>query len=94
MWQTMGMLDDDSLIKHVTAFANTRGGYMIFGLEETGKGGFPKAIPAVDSKEINRERMEQILLSNISPRLHVKIAEIPHIRRRSQFLLFRFPTVC
>jgi len=49
-----GMLDDDSLVKHVTAFANSNGGYMIFGVEGTGKGGFPKAILGIDSEEVKR----------------------------------------
>jgi predicted HTH transcriptional regulator len=48
------MLDDDSLVKHVTAFANSNGGYMIFGVEGTGKGGFPKAILGIDSEEVKR----------------------------------------
>jgi len=86
-----GMIDDDSLIKHVTAFANTRGGHIIFGVEGTERGGFPKAIPGIDSKEINRERMEQILLSNVSPRLHVKIVEIPHNVEGKSVLLVQIP---
>ena len=45
-----GLIDDDQLIRHVTAFANTRGGFIIFGVEETGRGGFPKAIPGIDQQ--------------------------------------------
>ncbi len=73
-----GLLDDDSLVRHITAFANTKGGFLVFGVEETGKGGWPKSIPGVESAETNKERIEQILLSNISPRVHVKIKQIEH----------------
>jgi predicted 3-demethylubiquinone-9 3-methyltransferase (glyoxalase superfamily) len=87
----IGLLNDDLLIKHVTAFANTRGGFIVFGVEETGKGGFPKDIPGIDCKEINKERMEQILLSNISPRLGVKIREIPHSASGRSILIVQIP---
>jgi len=86
-----GLIDDDQLIRHVTAFANTRGGFIIFGVEETGRGGFPKAIPGIDQQEINKERMEQILLSNISPRVNVKMRDIPHDNGQKRILLLQIP---
>lgn len=86
-----GLVDDDQLIKHVVAFSNTRGGFILFGVEETGKGGFPKDIPGVVSKEINKERMEQILLSNVSPRVHVKVREIPHTLSGRAILIVQIP---
>ena len=86
-----GLIDDDQLIRHVTAFANTRGGFIVFGVEETGRGGFPKAIPGIDQQEINKERMEQILLSNISPRVSVKMRDIPHDDAQKRILLLQIP---
>ena len=86
-----GLIDDDQLIKHVTAFANTRGGYIVFGVEETGKGGFPKAIPGIDQLDINKERMEQILLSNISPRVSVKMLDIPIVSSQKRILVLQIP---
>jgi predicted HTH transcriptional regulator len=64
------LVDDDQLVKHVSAFANSQGGLILFGIEETGRGGVPKDIPGVDTSRINKERIEQILLSNVSPRVH------------------------
>jgi hypothetical protein len=84
------LVDDDQLIKQVTAFANTRGGLIVFGVEETGRGGFPKSIPGID-QGANKERMEQILLSNISPRLGVKIREIPHENGGKCILIVQIP---
>lgn len=85
------LIDDERLVKHVSAFANTRGGEIVFGVEETGRGGYPKAIPGVNSADINKERIEQILLSNISPRLHVRIRAIDHEVSGKSILIIRVP---
>lgn len=85
------VIDDDSLIKHVSAFANTKGGFIVFGIEETGKGGYPKAILGIDNSLINKERMEQILLSNISPRLLPKIQAVPHQDTQKSILIIQIP---
>jgi len=67
------LLEDNKLLKHVSAFANTQGGFLVFGVKETGKGGYPKEILGIDKNQINKERIEQIILGNIQPRLNVKI---------------------
>ena len=72
------LVEDSKLLKQVSAFANTQGGYIVFGLEETGRGGYPKEIPGIDKSQANKERLEQIILGNIQPRLNVKIAAIEH----------------
>ena len=73
-------ISDDTLIKHVCAFANTRGGYLIFGVKESGDGGHPTEIKGIDSDKINKERIENIILAHITPRLVVgiKAIEIPN----------------
>lgn len=85
------LIDDNSLIKHVSAFANTRGGFLIFGIEETGAGGYPQDIPGVNRPLVNKERIEQILLSNIHPRLLVKIQEVEHLDPQKSMLIIQIP---
>lgn len=72
------MLDDNKLLKHVSAFANTQGGFLVFGIKETGKGGYPEEILGIDKNQINKEQIEQVLLGNIQPRLNVKIQLVEH----------------
>lgn len=69
---------DDCVLKHVCAFANTRGGDIVFGIKESGRGGHPVEIPGLDTRTLNKERIEQIILSNIAPRLDVGIRAIAH----------------
>jgi hypothetical protein len=85
------LVDDDQLLKHVCAFANSRGGFIAFGVEETGKGGLPRNIPGVNSIDINKERMEQIILSNISPRVQTKIAAVEHEAKGKSVLIVQVP---
>lgn len=85
------LLEKKKLLKHVSAFANTQGGFMVFGVKETGKGGYPKEIPGIDSNLINKEQMEQIILGNIHPRLNVKIQLIPHRDPKKRILVIQIP---
>ena len=71
------MITDKDLVKHVCAFANTRGGHIIFGVKESGDGGYPVEITGLDASKVNKERLEQIILSNVVPRLDVKIKLLP-----------------
>jgi len=84
-------LEDNKLLKQVSAFANTQGGFLIFGVEETGKGGYPKEIVGIDRGQINKERMEQIILSNIQPRLNVKIQIIEHQETSKAIVVVQIP---
>jgi predicted HTH transcriptional regulator len=69
-------LNDYSIIKQVTAFSNTKGGYLVYGIAETGKGGHPQYLNGIES-DFNKERLEQIILGNIIPRVSVQIKKIP-----------------
>ena len=82
--------DDDELIRHVDAFANAQGGRIICGIRATEKGGYPKDLLGIDNANINRERLEQILLTNIAPRLQTRMKEIPLTADKS-FLLIEIP---
>jgi len=85
------LLTDEDLLKHVSAFANTQGGYLIFGVKETGKGGYPEEIIGIDRSQVNKERIEQIILSNIQPRLNVKIQLIDHQDTSRVFIVIEIP---
>ena len=69
------MISDDKLVKHVTAFSNTSGGDLIFGIKERGGGRYPVDIPGIEDN-VNKERLEQIIISNIRPRIGVQFHEI------------------
>ena len=81
------LLEDNKLLKQISAFANTQGGFLVFGVEETGKGGYPKKILGIDKSQINKERIEQIILGNIQPRLSVKVQPIEHQQDSSKAIL-------
>jgi len=85
------LIDDEKLIKHVIAFANTGGGYIVFGVEESGRGGHPESIPGIDASEINKERIEQIMLGNVSPRIHVRLHAVDHKEEGRQILILQIP---
>ena len=85
------LLEDNKLLKQVSAFANTQGGFLIFGVEETGKGGYPKEIVGIDRGQVNKERMEQIILSNIQPRLNVRIQIIEHQETSKAIVVVQIP---
>ncbi|AKB79784.1 hypothetical protein MSHOH_3301 [Methanosarcina horonobensis HB-1 = JCM 15518] len=65
---------ENNLLKEVTAFSNSSGGFLIYGVQESGKGGYPAAIDGID--DIDTDRLEQIIISNIIPRIGVKIKSI------------------
>jgi len=85
------MVKDQDLVKQVCAFANTRGGHIIFGVKESGKGGYPIEIKGLDKSDLNKERLEQILLSHIVPRLDVKIKSIEIPDSEKSILLIQVP---
>jgi len=85
------LLEDSKLLEEVSAFANTQGGFIIFGVEETGRGGYPKEITGISKSQINKERMEQVILGNIQPRLNVKIQEIEHQDPSKAIIVVQIP---
>ena len=85
------LLEDNKLLKQVSAFANTQGGFLIFGVEETGKGGYPKEILGIDKGQLSKERIEQIILGNIQPRLNVKIQIVEHQDPSKAILVIQIP---
>jgi hypothetical protein len=84
------MISDDKLIKHVTAFSNTSGGDLIFGIKERGSGGYPVNIPGIEDN-VNKERLEQIIISNIRPRIGVQFRKIEVPNSDKIILIIRIP---
>jgi Predicted transcriptional regulator containing an HTH domain and an uncharacterized domain shared with the mammalian protein Schlafen len=84
------MISEDKLVKHVVAFSNTNGGDLIFGIKESGRGGYPVDIQGIEDN-VNKERLEQIIISNIRPRIGVQFRriDIPHSDRI--ILIIRVP---
>ena len=66
----------NNLIKEVASFSNSSGGFLIYGIEENGSAGYPQEIIGID-ENFNQESLEQSIISNIRPRISVKIKKIP-----------------
>lgn len=68
----------NELCKDVSAFANSAGGQIIYGIEEDRIGRRPKSVDSgVEDGKVTREWIEQIIASNIQPRIHgVRITRI------------------
>ncbi|HXH42024.1 MAG TPA: ATP-binding protein [Thermoanaerobaculia bacterium] len=75
------------LAKDVSAFANSDGGMLVFGIEE--RDSLPTGLDiGVDHTAWTRERIEGILTSNISPRIDgMEIVQIPASVSHSYFVI-------
>jgi hypothetical protein len=81
----------NNLLKQVAAFSNSSGGFLIYGIEETDGGRYPKQILGID-KNINLERLEQKIISrNIQPRINVQIQQIDVPDSEKIVLVIRIP---
>ena len=83
--------DKAKLISHACAFANRRGGYLVFGVKESGDGGYPTDIIGINKTEIEKERLENIILSHVAPRLNVNIKEVEIPNKEKSVLLVQIP---
>lgn len=67
------------LAKDISAFANSSGGVIIYGIEEEkNKDGIPLPVEPIKGIEssIERERIENVILNNISPKVQLEIKRI------------------
>lgn len=78
---------NEEIAKDISAFANTSGGVIIYGVEE--KDGIPVSFNWIESKGI-KERIENVLLSKILPKLEeYKIKQInnPNNKAESVYII-------
>lgn len=59
----------DEIVKDVSAFANSDGGLLIYGVEEDKISHLPLQIDAGVAPKWNREWLEQLITSNVNPRI-------------------------
>ena len=85
------MIGDKEIIRHACAFANTRGGDIIFGIEESGHDGYPVNIKGLDTSKINKESLGQVISSNTDPRLDIEIQPIRIPNSDKSVLVVRIP---
>ena len=83
-------IEDDKVLKEVAAFSNTRGGFLLYGVKENGRGGHPVSIDGIE-KGYNAERLEQIIISNIMPRINVQIKKIDIPDSDKMILIIQIP---
>jgi len=77
----------DEIAKDVSAMANSDGGWIVYGIEESGH--LPERIDAgVPDDSITREWIENVLSANISPSIPgLKIVQIPGQNAHSYFVI-------
>jgi Putative DNA-binding domain len=72
--------------KDVSAFANSDGGVLIYGIQE--KGHLPLAITGIDHSQFSREFIEQTIRTNISqPSPNFTVLQIPIDEKESAFVV-------
>lgn len=76
----------DEIAKDVSAFANSDGGVLIYGVRE--KGHLPIEMDnGVDDSECSREWVEAAVMARITPRVEVKITPTPVSSGRSMYVI-------
>lgn len=72
--------------KHVSAFANSDGGVLIYGIQE--KGHLPVAVTGIDHSQFSREFIEQTIRTNISsPSPNFTVKQIPVNKKESVYVV-------
>jgi len=74
------------IAKHVSAFANSDGGVLVYGIKEAGH--LPNSITGIDHSQFTREFFEQTIKSNLSsPSPNFTINQIPINKKESVFVI-------
>ncbi len=68
----------DEIRKDVSAFANSTGGVIVYGIAEGATAGIPATLDGVEPAQFSSEWLEQVINSNIAPRIQdIRIKSIP-----------------
>lgn len=78
-------------LRDVSSFANTHGGYLIFGIEEEEK--IPSAMPgfAVDDTEKLDQRIEQLLQNGVNPKIQGIRLRWLNVDENNKILIVKIP---
>ncbi len=80
------------ITKDVSAFANSNGGILIYGIsEDPTNRNIPGAIDPIDRKSISKEWLEQIINSRIRPRIHGLVIHVITIEADQVVYLLEIP---
>jgi Putative DNA-binding domain len=89
-------LDRKELCRYCSAFANSQGGIIIFGLQESdqaGKGSIPVALSPILDRSL-KERAQQIILDGIQPKMDFRFYSIPDSKNQGEFIMIDIPKSC
>jgi hypothetical protein len=67
--------DKDELIKKLSSFANTYGGWLVIGAEANSKDGKIKGLPGVEKVDGYKQKITQWCFNNISPPIDITISD-------------------
>jgi predicted HTH transcriptional regulator len=76
------LFDENELCKDVSSFLNSQGGTLIYGMHEDKRNPpRPISIEGITGSTMNRERIDQILTTNIHPRFdpkeyHIEVVQL------------------
>lgn len=76
------------LAKDVSSFGNSEGGVIVYGMEEDNE--LPKGITGIDKKG-NRERIEQVINSQISPHLDIRLSSFDLASGDKEIIIVKIP---
>lgn len=81
--------DKKEIAKDISAFANSDGGVIIYGVsEDPTDRSFPKELNPVDSTEFSAEWIEQVALSQIQPKISgIRVTSIPVAHHQVVFVV-------